>query len=814
MSTVRVKRKHVLDSDSDESEDEPAAGAEAQIATSVAEARVVDDASGGDGASPPEPSEPQRKRLMSAADREATRLAEAASAPITIDDDEAGDDPITIDGDDGDEGDENARPSGSDSDTGADSGDELLDPEDAALARCAQISRRLRKALGRDVARSDGPLSPMSGAFGGQKNDTGNDKGKARALVTADDVYAVAGESSAARSLKPYQMIGVNFLLLLDEQNVPGAILADEMGLGKTAQTVAYLACSRALAAKKARPTSSFASLVASQRASNVNDPKKTNEPVLVVAPASLLENWRRELEVWAPALRVAFYHGKEGQASTRLQAEAHAAAFGGGKQSAGGGAFDVIIACYSLFERDSADQKQHRAWLRSLTYSHLVLDEAHLVKNRNTQRAKRLDAVASKARRRVLLTGTPLQNNLLELESLIHLVLPGLLKEGALAGDGDGDGAGDGDGDGSGAASRRAARVKTILKPFILRRLKEEVAKELIAKKQEKRVEAMTETQARLYKETLEEAREERRRRRDDLDLEKANKRPAEISHVSGAPPTVSAVLPSASIPKKTKQLFVRLRKIANHPLLVRASYSEADMERIAHVCHKSGVFGFEASLDRVKAHLTEESYSDFDLHALCGDVATRGQLADLRLPERAFTDSGKTKYLLRLLHELKAKGSRPLIFSQWKIVLDVLEVALKAEGFPFVRLDGATATEERQKICDAYNEKDSSAFAFLLSTRAGGQGLNLTSADTVIIHDCDFNPQIDRQAEDRCHRLGQSKPVTVIRLVAKDTVDERIVAVAEKKLDLDAAILSDAKAVAAEENRAMHEIMEELLG
>jgi SWI/SNF-related matrix-associated actin-dependent regulator 1 of chromatin subfamily A len=268
------------------------------------------------------------------------------------------------------------------------------------------------------------------------------------------------------------------------------------------------------------------------------------------------------------------------------------------------------------------------------------------------------------------------------------------------------------------------------------------------------------------------------------------------------------------ASIPKKTKQLFVRLRKIANHPLLVRASYSEADMERIAHVCHKSGVFGFEASLDRVKAHLTEESYSDFDLHALCGDVATRGQLADLRLPERAFTDSGKTKYLLRLLHELKVKGSRPLIFSQWKIVLDVLEVALKAEGFPFVRLDGATATEERQKICDAYNEKDSSAFAFLLSTRAGGQGLNLTSADTVIIHDCDFNPQIDRQAEDRCHRLGQSKPVTVIRLVAKDTVDERIVAVAEKKLDLDAAILSDAKAVAAEENRAMHEIMEELLG
>jgi SWI/SNF-related matrix-associated actin-dependent regulator 1 of chromatin subfamily A len=244
-----------------------------------------------------------------------------------------------------------------------------------------------------------------------------------------------------------------------------------------------------------------------------------------------------------------------------------------------------------------------------------------------------------------------------------------------------------------------------------------------------------------------------------------------------------------------------------------VRARYAEADLERIARVCHKSGVFGYEASLDRVRAHVFDDAYSDVDLHNLCGDGATRGQLRDLRLPPEAFSESGKTRALLSLLSDLRAKGSRPLIFSQWKIVLDVLEVALRDAGFPFVRLDGATATEERQTICDAYNDADSTAFAFLLSTRAGGQGLNLTSADTVIIHDCDFNPQIDRQAEDRCHRLGQQRPVTVIRLVTRDSVDERIVAVAEKKLDLDAAILSDPKAVAAEENRAMHEIMEELL-
>ena len=812
MSTVRVKRKHVLDSDSDESEDEPAPGAKAQIARSDAETRVSEEARGGDGASPPGPREPQRKRLMSAADRAAARRAEAASAPITIDDDEAGDDRIVLDlRSPEDEGDEDAMEN-----AGSDSEAYALDPEDAALARCAQISRRLRDALGRDVARRDGPLSP-----GGSKRSA-----TSRALVTADDVFEIAGETSRARSLKPYQMIGVNFLLLLDEQDVPGAILADEMGLGKTAQTVAYLACSRRRKEKGVggwasvgpfgtKKTSALAALVASQKDFAQKKGAPVNEPALVVAPASLLENWRRELRTWAPALRVGFFHGKEGQAATRAAAE---------RSGAGGGAFDVLIACYSLFERDSADQKQHRAWLRSMTYSHLVLDEAHLVKNRATQRAKRLDAVAARARRRLLLTGTPLQNNLLELESLIHLVLPGLLKPGALAGDAGLE------------ARRRAARVKTILKPFILRRLKEEVAKELIAKKQEKRVEEMTEAQATLYETTLEEAREERRRKRrtaaatnGDVATTKdggrtddgATKKDHAASKENQS--SLMTVMTKADRPpdhpppamgaKKTRQLFVRLRKIANHPLLVRARYAEADLERIARVCHKSGVFGYEASLDRVRAHVFDDAYSDVDLHNLCGDGATRGQLNDLRLPPEAFSESGKTRALLSLLSDLRAKGSRPLIFSQWKIVLDVLEVALRDAGFPFVRLDGATATEERQTICDAYNDADSTAFAFLLSTRAGGQGLNLTSADTVIIHDCDFNPQIDRQAEDRCHRLGQQRPVTVIRLVTRDSVDERIVAVAEKKLDLDAAILSDPKAVAAEENRAMHEIMEELL-
>lgn len=121
---------------------------------------------------------------------------------------------------------------------------------------------------------------------------------------------------------------------------------------------------------------------------------------------------------------------------------------------------------------------------------------------------------------------------------------------------------------------------------------------------------------------------------------------------------------------------------------------------------------------------------------------------------------------------------------------MLDILEWTLDVIGVTYRRLDGSTQVTERQNIVDAFNN-DTSIFACLLSTRAGGQGLNLTGADTVVIHDMDFNPQMDRQAEDRCHRIGQTKPVTVIRLVTKGTVDENIYEIAKRKLVLDAAVL-----------------------
>ena len=153
----------------------------------------------------------------------------------------------------------------------------------------------------------------------------------------------------------------------------------------------------------------------------------------------------------------------------------------------------------------------------------------------------------------------------------------------------------------------------------------------------------------------------------------------------------------------------------------------------------------------------------------------------------------SAKIRYLDELLPTLFEAGSKVLLFSQWTMTLDILEWYMHLKGFSYVRLDGSTKVEDRLTIVDRFNDPNSGVFAFLLSTRAGGQGLNLVGADVVVLHDVDFNPQVDRQAEDRCHRLGQTKPVTVYRLVTKGTVDENVLNIADRKLALDHAVLGD---------------------
>ncbi|OUS48049.1 putative helicase [Ostreococcus tauri] len=614
--------------------------------------------------------------------------------------------------------------------------------DDRAYEECKNMSKRLRNTLKEAQNAANGKLPVFS---------------------VDNVVEATGGRESGtfAVNLKPYQMVGVNFLMLLQQNGIPGAILADEMGLGKTAQAIAFIATSRY------HPNAG----VHAEKGVRWPRVETKANPVLVVSPASLLENWKRELGMWAPNLRVGVFHG-ETRVEVRQTEEFH-------RQHTGECCFDVIIVCYSLFERDSIESQDNRSWLQGMEFSHLILDEAHLLKNRDAQRTIRLTRTARKAHYRLLLTGTPLQNNLRELEALIEFVLPGLLKDGEL-----------GDGIDDEQAERRVTKVRRILEPFVLRRLKETVATQLAPKTQVKEVIKMHDTQAEAYKIAVE------RIRREALE--------GKGSNGTGTGLTQS----------RLKAIFVHLRKVANHPLLVRSKYTDEDLVEIAEQCHQRRIFGPDARLERVKTHV--DSLSDFGLHQLCGDFMLQGALREKMLSPECGLESAKVQRLRELLVELKAKGSRALIFSQWKIMLDILEWVLCHVGFSYARLDGDTAVEERQELVDKFNAKDSSLDTFLLSTRAGGQGLNLTGADTVILYDCDFNPQIDRQAEDRCHRLGQEKQVTVYRFVTEGTVDEKIVAIAEHKMNLGSTILAEgeqAKPDSKEETRAMQRIIEELV-
>lgn len=590
------------------------------------------------------------------------------------------------------------------------------------------------------------------------------------------------------------------------------------MGLGKTAQLIVYLGAIRALN----------------------NDPG----PHLVVVPASLLENWQRELRRWCPALKSVVYYGKHrsivrkrlGDLRARLEAgeevdddladlqdadilaeaaaservaeaadaahqEAHDADPLGievmhesddeydlkrDKAAAAGNTvlppeppppkwdmeaplapapFNVMLTSYTLFERDSPDQRADREFLEGWRWSHLIMDEAHALKNRNAQRTTRLRRVANASRRRIMMTGTPLQNDLVELQNLMHFLLPQV-----FAAQGFEDFAVMLQGDDK-EVKRLTDRMKMLLGPFVLRRLKTEVAGQLTEKKHVTEFIEMTPEQDAMYQASVQSMR---------------NQITGKVADAVGEDGAVEKFVKSLGA-KKINHMFTHLRKIAQHPLLIRHLYDDAVVQEIAKKAFGMQLFGGNATLRRVTEELL--SYSDYSLHAFCYNSGP--EFAMYRLNSTHLMSSTKFKFLADLLPKLKEAGSRPLIFSQWTAVLDVVEWLMEALRLPYVRLDGSTAVDERLATVDRFNTSHEDVFAFLLSTRAGGQGLNLTGADTVIIHDVDFNPQIDRQAEDRCHRLGQTKPVMVYRLITKSSVDHNIYNLSQRKLKLDAAVL-----------------------
>jgi SWI/SNF-related matrix-associated actin-dependent regulator 1 of chromatin subfamily A len=243
-------------------------------------------------------------------------------------------------------------------------------------------------------------------------------------------------------------------------------------------------------------------------------------------------------------------------------------------------------------------------------------------------------------------------------------------------------------------------------------------------------------------------------------------------------------------------QHLFTALRKAANHPLLLRSRHTtEEAKEHLAKHLYQYGYFGRHETCKISHVRQELEKFSDFGIHCAATELIEenklrREELGRYLLQEQDLFSSPKFERLRVLLPELIEKGHRILIFSQWTLCMDLLGCLMESLDLAFLRLDGSTNISERQKMIDEFNN-NSSIPVFLLSTRAGGMGINLTAADTCIIHDLDFNPFNDIQAEDRCHRIGQKKPVTVYKMVTENTVDADIHEMQQKKSRMNAAIL-----------------------
>ncbi|XP_023834605.1 SWI/SNF-related matrix-associated actin-dependent regulator of chromatin subfamily A containing DEAD/H box 1A [Salvelinus sp. IW2-2015] len=499
-------------------------------------------------------------------------------------------------------------------------------------------------------------------------------------------------------NLKPYQLIGLKWLLLLHQHKLNG-ILADEMGLGKTIQAIAFLGRLHQ---------------------------DGIDGPHLITVPSSTLDNWVRELKLWCPSLKVLVYYGSvEDRRYLRHDILSNQVDF------------NVIVSTYNLAIGNDSD----RSLFRKLRLKYAVFDEGHMLKNMNSLRYRHLMAI--NAEHRLLLTGTPLQNNLLELMSLLNFIMPSMFSSSTTQ-----------------IAKMfsmksheeqsrferdRIAQAKLIMKPFILRRVKSEVLKHLPAKEEKLEFCAMSEKQQLLYQNMV-------------------------------------GKLKKSAIGEKRElcNVMMQLRKMANHPLLHRQYYTTERLEAMSHLMLKEPTH-FDA--DPVLIQEDMAVMSDFELHRLCQQYSS---LHKYQLDKDLLLDSGKFHLLQTLLATLKTKGDRVVLFSQFTMMLDIVEILLKHLGHRYVRLDGSTPIADRIVLIDDYN-MDPEIFVFLLSTRAGGLGINLTSANVVIMHDIDCNPYNDKQAEDRCHRLGQTRTVQVIKLIHKDTIEGGMLQLGQKKLKLE---------------------------
>ncbi|KIL00695.1 hypothetical protein PAXRUDRAFT_821378 [Paxillus rubicundulus Ve08.2h10] len=549
-------------------------------------------------------------------------------------------------------------------------------------------------------------------------------------------------------TLKDYQLLGVNWLYLLYKKEY-SCILADEMGLGKTIQVISFFAHMK--------------------EQGNLG-------PHLVIVPSSTLENWCREFARFAPSISIqTYYAGKEERPALRqtlIDTQR--------RHSQNGIGWEVLVTTYNLAQGDEKDRK----FFRRIEWECIVFDEGHVLKNFQSQRYQAL--LKFEARWRLLLTGTPLQNNLQELVSLLNFILPNLLG-----------GTMDslravfktkGDAKVALLSQERISRAKKMMTPFVLRRRKDQVLKDLPQKTERIEWCEMTGLQRSIYNDALQ------RSRKTILEAEMGT--PNSGTSTPNDPGKLAKKKPAKTPRPKDKyvenssNVLMDLRKAASHPMLFRKRYTDQILTSITRLLLKEPDFKKRGAVFQyVKEDM--EVMTDAELQFFCqGYKSTRKYLLD----EKCFVDAGKVTVLLRLLEEYAKQKRKVLIFSQFTQNLDILQAILEQKGIKYLLLTGSTAVDVRQSLVDEFTE-DESISVFLLSTKAGGMGINLTAASVVVLFDQDFNPHNDRQAQDRAYRIGQKRNVDVVKLITRGTIEEDMLRLGETKLALDEAVAGDSE-------------------
>lgn len=475
-------------------------------------------------------------------------------------------------------------------------------------------------------------------------------------------------------TLRRYQIDGLNWLRFCwyEDRN---SILADEMGLGKTVQIVSAL--------------------------NDIATTYQITGPFMIIAPLSTLPHWRNEIEKWTK-LNVIVYHGPPA-AREMIEKYEFPAYDEQGELIPSEVCFDILITNYETFATDFEK-------LKEIEWRYLVLDEGHRLKNHAGKCYQLLMGLTFE--HCTLLTGTPIQNNVEELWSLLHLLHPTLF-------------------DDLNTFLERYNSIKSVetlqelqgvIQPFILRRKKGDVETSLAAKEETIVEVELTRIQKTYYRALLHENAS------------------VLLTQITGGS------LPSL------QNLMMQLRKVCNHPLLIKGAP------------------------EQIKLQITEKMGEDADED----DILLRSLI----------DSSGKMILIDKLLPKLRNDGHKVLIFSQMVKVLDIIEDYLVRKDYTYERIDGSVPESEREESIERFGQ-DNDIFVFLLCTRAGGVGINLTAADTVIIYDSDWNPQNDVQAQSRCHRIGQKSKVKVYRLVTRGTYELKMLDRASKKLGLDHALL-----------------------